>query len=127
MKKLCTILALVFFSTIFVGCKDKSEKPENLVVLVKYKTLSNKSVDAVTSLKKLIEEVKKEDHFIKLKLHIDQTDNSNILLYEEWDDELYYKNQHMKTEHLQNFILESQAFLAGPPEISYWKINSVYK
>ena len=55
----------------------------NLVVIVKYKTQQNKSVDAITELKKLIEEVKKEDHFVNLSLHLDEKDNSNILLYEE--------------------------------------------
>jgi quinol monooxygenase YgiN len=127
MRKICTIAALIIFSTFVTGCIDKSDRPENLVVLVKYKTLSNKSVDAVTSLKKLIEKVKKEDHFVSIKLHVDQADNSNVLLYEVWDDEMYYKNQHMKTEHLKNFIVESQSFLAGQPEISFWKINAIYK
>ena len=127
MKKLCTVVALIIFSTFVTGCSDRSENPENLVVLVKYKTLSNKSVDAVTSLKRLIEKIKKEEHFVSIKLHVDQADNANILLYEVWDDALYYKNQHMKTEHLKNFIVESQSFLAGPPEISFWKINTIYK
>lgn len=127
MKKIFKIATLIIFITFVTGCIDKSERPENLVVLVKYKTLSNKSVDAVTSLKKLIEKVKKEDHFISIKLHVDQSDNSNILLYEVWDDEMYYKNQHMKTDHLKNFIVESQSFLAGPPETSFWKINAIYK
>ena len=95
-------------------------------MIVKYKSQPNKSVDAITGLKKLIEEVKKEDHFVNLKLHVDQKDNSNFLLYEEWDDELYYKNQHMKTNHLQEFIIESQTFLAGPPEITFWKVNGDY-
>lgn len=125
MKKLSFILGLMFFS-ILIGCA-KSDDANNLIVVVKYKTLPNKSVDAVTGLKKLIEQVKGEDHFVSLKLHVDQKDNSNILLYEEWDDALYYQNQHMKTKHLKEFIVESQTFLAGPPEISFWKVNAVYK
>ena len=125
MKKLSFILGLMFFS-ILIGCA-KSDDGNNLIVVVKYKTLPNKSVDAVTGLKKLIEQVKGEDHFVSLKLHVDQKDNSNILLYEEWDDALYYQNQHMKTKHLKEFIVESQTFLAGPPEISFWKVNAVYK
>ncbi|MFZ2322224.1 MAG: antibiotic biosynthesis monooxygenase [Ignavibacteriaceae bacterium] len=125
MKKLFLLLALCI-SSAFTSCEQK-DSTNNLVVIVKYKTQQNKSVDAITGLKKLIQEVKKEDHFVNLKLHVDQNDNSNILLYEEWDDELYYKNQHMKTEHLEKFIIESQAFLAGPPEITFWKVNAVYK
>lgn len=124
MKKLFFILGLMIFS-IFAGC-SKNDDGNNLIVIVKYKTLPNKSVDAVTGLKKLIEQVKGEDHFVSLKLHVDQKDNSNILLYEEWDDALYYQNQHMKTKHLKEFIVESQTFLAGPPEISFWKVNAVY-
>ena len=111
---------------ILSGC-EKRDPSENIVVLVKYKAQPAKSVDAVTGLMRLIDEVRKEDHFVNIKLHIDQNDNSNILLYEEWDDEAYYRNQHMKTEHLQRFIVDSREFLAGPPEISYWKLNSEYR
>lgn len=125
MKKHILILGLIIISS-FIGC-DKNEEADNLIVIVKYKTQPNKSVDALMGLKKLIEKVKKEDHFVNIKLHIDQKDNSNILLYEEWNDELYYRNQHMKTDHLKEFIVESQEYLAGPPEISFWKVNAVYK
>lgn len=125
MRKIILIFGLAF-SLLLTGCDGSKDNPANLVVVIKYKALPNKSVDAVTGLRKLIEKVEKEDHFVSLKLHIDQKDNSNIMLYEVWDDELYYRNQHMKTEHLQEFIVESQAFLAGPPEISYWKVNAVY-
>lgn len=123
MKNLSLILALIF-SSILIGCERKNNTQNNLIVIVKYKTLPSKSVIAFTSIKKLIEKVEKEDHFVTLKLHIDQKDNSNILLYEEWDDELYYNNQHMKTDHLQKFIRESQAFLVGSPEISFWKVHA---
>lgn len=123
MKKL--FLILIIFS-VLTGC-SKDDNGNNLIVIVKYKTQPNKSIDAVTGLKKLIEQVKEEDHFVSLKLHVDQKDNSNILLYEEWDDALYYQNQHMNTKHLKEFIVESQTFLAGPPEISFWKVNEVYK
>ena len=125
MNKHILILGLIIISS-FIGC-DKNEEADNLIVIVKYKTQPNKSVDALMGLKKLIEKVKKEDHFVNIKLHIDQKDNSNILLYEEWNDELYYRNQHMKTDHLKEFIVESQEYLAGPPEISFWKVNAVYK
>ena len=123
MKRLVLIL---FMFSLLASC-EKKDPANNLVVIVRYKTQPNRSVDAITGLNALIEEVKKEDHFVSLRIHVDQNDNSNILLYEEWDDELYYKNQHMKTEHLQKFIADSQAFLAGPPDITFWKVNAVYK
>jgi len=95
--------------------------------MVKYKTQPNKNVDAIVALETLISKVKKEEHFKKIKMYVDPNDNSNILLYEEWEDENYYKNDHMKTEHLQRFVIESSAFLAGPPDISFWRLNSTYK
>lgn len=125
MKKILLFLALIS-CTLFSGCYNNNDG-NNLIAIVKYKSKPNKSVDAVTGLKKLIEKVQKEEHFVKLTLHIDQKDNSNILLYEEWDDAGYYQNQHMTTDHLKEFIVESQSFLAGPPEISLWKVNAVYK
>ena len=78
MKRLALIL---FMFSLLAGC-EKKDPANNLVVIVKYKTQQNKSVDAITGLKALIDEVKKEDHFVNLRIHVDQNDNSNILLYE---------------------------------------------
>lgn len=122
-------ISYLFFLLLFtalLSCNN-SKPEENLIVLVKYKTQQNKNVDAIVALKNLISQVEKEEHFVKINIYVDPIDNSNILLAEEWDNETYYKNQHMKTEHLQKFISESAAFLAGPPEISFWKLNSSYK
>lgn len=96
---------------------------KNTIVLVKYKTQPNKSQETVTNLTSLIEQVKKEPHFVSIKLHIDPKDPTNILLYEEWLDATYYGNEHMKTPHLQEFIANARNFLAGPPEISIWQIE----
>jgi quinol monooxygenase YgiN len=99
------------------------EEKNNLIVLVKYKTQPLKSEDAISGLTKLIEAVKEEPHFVNIVLHIDLNDDSNILLYEEWSDAAYYNGDHLNTKHLQSFMTDSRAFLAGPPEISQWKIE----
>jgi quinol monooxygenase YgiN len=103
------------------------ENSQNFIVLVKYKTQPSKSEEAIAGLTKLIDEVKKEPHFVKITMHVDPEDDSNILLYEEWSDESYYNGEHMKTLHLQKFIEDSRDFLAGPPEISQWKIEKRFK
>jgi len=114
------------------SCQNKQqdsmnkENNQNFIVLVKYKTQPSKSEEAIEGLKKLIVEVKKEPHFVKIIMHVDPNDNSNILLYEEWNDENYYNGDHMGTSHLQNFMQNSRAFLAGPPEISQWKIEQEF-
>lgn len=102
------------------------ENSQNLIVLVKYKTQPSKSKEAIAGLTKLIEAVKDEPNFVNIILYSDPNDDSNILLYEEWSDETYYNGDHVKTSHLQNFMQESRAFLAGPPEISQWKIEKEY-
>lgn len=118
---------LLFMALFSVLLSCSSDSKDNLVVYAKYKTLPNKNIDAVVALKAFIEQVKKEDHFKQIKMYIDPNDNSNILLYEEWDNEIYYNNEHMQTEHLQKFENESSSFLAGPPEISLWRLSETYK
>jgi quinol monooxygenase YgiN len=98
----------------------------NLYALVKYKSQPGKQNEALSALNSLILEVKKEPNFVNIKVLVDPEDKTNILLFEEWSDEAYYKGEHMKTPHLQQFMGDSRNFLAGPPEISFWKLNSNY-
>ncbi|WP_333659582.1 putative quinol monooxygenase [Flavobacterium sp.] len=122
---------LILTTLLFAGwsLKNKTEidNTKNIIVLVKYKTQPSKENETVLALTNLIESVKKEPHFVNIKLHIDPKDRTNILLYEEWDDELYYKSKHMQTNHLQKFIGDSKNFLAGPPEITFWKVEKEFK
>lgn len=130
-KTVLKILLLFIFS--FVSCNEKSElmTPENnqknLIVLVEYNIQPTKSNDAIAGLTELIENVTKEPYFVSIKFHTELNDNSKILLYEVWSDETYYNTAHMQTEHLQQFIENSRAFLAGPPNISQWKIEKEFK
>lgn len=125
-------LILLMSSFILVGYSTSTTvvdtaTEENIIVLVKYKAQSDKAVMAVSELTKLIEKVKQEPHFITVKLLVDPKDNTNILLHEEWNDASYYNGEHMNTAHLQEFIANSRNFLAGPPEISFWKIENEFK
>lgn len=125
-------LPLIILTILLVSCQNKQqeardkENNQNLIVLVKYKTQPSKSEEAIAGLTKLIDAVKNEPNFVKITLHVDPKDDSNVLLYEEWSDETYYFGDHMKTVHLQSFMEDSRAFLAGPPEISQWKIKKEF-
>jgi quinol monooxygenase YgiN len=94
-----------------------------MIVLLKYKTQPAKESQALIALNELIDQVKKEPNYVKILIHVDPSDRSNVLLYEEWSDEEYYKGDHMQTPHLRKFISDSSGFLAGPPEISFWRIQ----
>jgi quinol monooxygenase YgiN len=91
-----------------------------LTVLVRYKALPGGEETALRELKVLIAKVSGEPHYIDIALHVDPADRSNILLIERWSDAGYYTGAHMQTPHLQEFIKASRAFLAGPPDISFW-------
>ncbi len=122
MKNNKAILSLVFIFTVLSFTSAFSQANKNLIVLVKYKTQPGKDSLALVGLKKLIAEVKKESNYVGIFIHVDPVDKSNILLYEQWLDEDYYKGDHLKTAHLQQFINDSRAFLTGPPQITFWKI-----
>jgi len=127
-KTLLCYLMLTLLTSAYAQQKSESVNKENnnLTVLVKYKSQPEKQAEVLTALNALILEVKKEPHFVNIKMFVDSADKTNILLYEEWSDEVYYKGDHMNTTHLQKFIGDSRNFLAGPPEISFWKLNSNY-
>lgn len=122
----------VILTILLISCQNNQQEAmnkannQNLIVLVKYKTQPSKSKEAIEGLTKLIDEVKKEPNYVKITIHVDPKDDSNILLYEEWSDENYYKGDHMKTMHLKSFMEDSRDFLAGPPEISQWNIEKEF-
>jgi quinol monooxygenase YgiN len=132
MKLFSTLILLsVALSILFAGCeKEKTasinDGKDNLFVLVNYKVQPDKHEAALSALHSLILEVKKEPNFANIKMFVDPTDQTNILLYEQWTDEAYYKGDHMNTPHLQKFMVDAREFLAGPPDISVWKLNNDY-
>lgn len=123
-------LILFLFITALLGCdsnyKNDLEKSKNAIVLLKFKAQPNKGAEAINELTKLIEHVKQEPHFVKIKMHVDPEDSSNILLYEEWEDLTYYRTDHMNTDHLQGFMAASQNFLLGPPDVTFWEVKKVF-
>ncbi|MEO7524091.1 MAG: antibiotic biosynthesis monooxygenase [Ferruginibacter sp.] len=48
--------------------------------------------------------MEREPHYINVTVHVDPANKGNILLYKHWDDEEYYKEDHMRTPHLQQFM-----------------------
>jgi quinol monooxygenase YgiN len=119
-----TFITAVTFAQTNTGTSESENG--DLYVLVKYRTNEEKFDEAVSALNALILEVKKEPHFVNIKMLVDPADKTNILLYEQWDSEAYYKGDHMSTPHLQKFMIDARSFIAGPPDISFWKLNSDY-
>ena len=40
---------------------------------------------------------------------------------EQWADEASYTGPHMQTPHIQAFMARAREFIAGPPEITFWR------
>ena len=93
LKILLSFLLLTFIVSSYAQEKPKTvaNGKNNLSVLVKYKSQPEKQEDALSALNALILEVKKEHNFVNIKMLVDPADKTNILLYEEWSDEAYYK------------------------------------
>jgi quinol monooxygenase YgiN len=130
-SNLKTFIYFVLLSTLIFSCKEQNVLIENsdynnLYVMVKYKSQPEKQNEALSALNSLVLEVKKEPNFVNIKVLVDPEDKTNIMLSEEWSDEAYYKGEHMNTPHLKQFMGDSRNFLAGPPDISFWKLNSNY-
>lgn len=120
-KLLPLIIVLIAFLGTSFSYLDSNPSKNDLYVLIKYKAQSGKAKMAIEKLEGLITEVEKEPNYVNVTMLVDPADPTSILLYEQWQDEAYYKGEHMQTAHLQQFIKDSRDFLAGPPEISFWK------
>ena len=121
------VLALVLIGWESSDYRSNRNSEKTITVLLKFKAQPEKGERAVSEFVKLLDKVKKEPHFVAIKLHVDPEDNTNILLYETWGDQAYYTTEHMNTTHLQAFMEESKNFLTGPPDVSFWKVENVFK
>jgi len=96
-----------------------------ITVLVAYRAQSGLADVAVGELTDLIATVVlTEPHCRGIRLYQDPADPTRILLYEQWTDQAVYLGTHMQTPHLTSFIERARGFLAGPPEISFWKLQA---
>lgn len=129
--KISAVLMFMALIVLFISCTVENtgtdtDAKDNIFVLVNYKSQPGKHKEALAALNSLILDVKNEPNFVNIKLFADPSDETNILLYEQWSDEEYYKGEHMNTPHLQKFMGDAREFLAGPPNISFWKLNNDY-
>lgn len=128
-KYLAALILLTLSVILLTGWSPFGEKidiimKQNVIVLLKFKTQPEKSDYTVSELTRLANQVKEEPNFVSIKIHVDPNDDTNIMLYEEWEDENYYNTEHMNTTYIKKFQANSVNFLAGPPEITFWNVVS---
>ena len=90
-------------------------------VVVSYRVLPDQVDTALNEIGALIATVRAtEPDCHGITMLQDANDFSRITLIECWTSQELFLGPHMQQPHIQSFIQAAGAFLAGPPEISFW-------
>ena len=90
-------------------------------VVVSYRVLPDQVDTALHEIGALIATVRAtEPDCHGITMLQDANDFSLITLIERWPSQELFLGPHMQQPHIQSFIQAAGAFLAGPPEISFW-------
>jgi len=92
------------------------------VVFVNYQALPDRVAEALAAIGRLIATVQAvEPDCSGITLLQNAGDPTRLQLVEYWSSQEVFLGPHMQQPHLQAFIQEASAFLAGPPDISFWR------
>ena len=91
------------------------------VVIVSYRALPEQVACAGRELASLVATVLAvETECLGIRLLQDSSEPTRYTLVERWPSQEHFLGLHMQQPHIQSFIQGAGAFLAGPPEISFW-------
>jgi quinol monooxygenase YgiN len=91
-------------------------------VVVRYRVQPGKLEQAKREVRALIALVLPEEGCRGITLLEGVTDSNELLLDELWSDAETYLGPHSETPYLQIFKARAGEFLAGPPEITLWRV-----
>ena len=92
-----------------------------IVVFVSYTALRGQTEVAKQALSTLIATVlSSEPECAGITLLQSASDATRLTLIERWPSQDIFLGPHMQQPHIQSFIQSAGAFLAGPPDISFW-------
>jgi quinol monooxygenase YgiN len=95
---------------------------DDVTVVIRYEAKPGQADTAVRELTGLINTVVKEEPACRgIWLHQDTGTPEKLLLVEHWTSQEAYTGPHMQTPHLTAFVGRAFEFLAGPPEITFWR------
>lgn len=94
----------------------------DVTVIIRYEAKPGKTETARRELTELVNTVVKEELACRgIWLHQDTATPEKLLLVEHWTSKEAYTGPHMQTPHLTAFVGRAFEFLAGPPEITFWR------
>ncbi len=93
-----------------------------VTVVIRYTALPHQGATAHAAITALVAEVlAKEPDCLGIQVLADPEDDTRIALHERWTSREAYTGPHMRTPHIQAFIQRAADFVAGPPEITFWR------
>jgi quinol monooxygenase YgiN len=94
-----------------------------VTVMIRYQAQPGQGETARRELASLIATVvAQEPACLGIRMLQDADDDTRFLLVERWTDRAAYTGAHMQTPHIQAFIRQAPAFMAGPPVITFWNV-----
>ncbi len=117
----CLAVALTSCSTAPSSSTAPASRDSGVVVLVEYSIQPGQELTALREISKLVATVEAlEPECGGIEIIQDTSDKTKITLIERWPSQELFLGPHMQKAHIQSFISRAGAFLAGPPEISFW-------
>lgn len=99
---------------------------EEVTVVIAYQAQPGKAETARRELAELVTTVvAQEPDCREIRLLQDPADPHRLLLVERWTSQEAFTGPHMETPHLQGFMNRAPGFIAGPPEIRFWRVDLV--
>ena len=90
-------------------------------ILVRYQAQPGQADRALSAIRHLVTAVLvREPACVDIEILQDVDRPEAITLIERWPDREAFLGPHMQQPHIQGFIEGAGAFLAGPPEISFY-------
>ena len=94
----------------------------DIAVMVSYRVLPGYAPAALSAIASLVSTVLATEPTCKgIEILQDASDQTRVTLLERWPSQQEFLGPHMQQPHIQGFIRDASAFLAGPPEISFWR------
>lgn len=95
---------------------------DGVVVIISYVCLPGAADQAVREISELVATVLSVEPDCGGIELLQQTDDpSRIMLVESWPSREAYLGPHFQQPHIQAFIARAGEFLAGAPEITFWR------
>jgi quinol monooxygenase YgiN len=98
---------------------------DGIVVLIRYTAQPGMAPRALEKIRAVVAAVlAREPDCRGIEILQDVAAPESITLVERWPDQATFGGPHMQQPHIRAFIEDAPAFLAGPPDLSFWKSTS---